>query len=84
MFTKDDRDLGCYARVKHCIDTGDARPIRQTPHHTPLGFQGEEESHLKKMLDLEVVLPSCGEWASRVVFVWELDVLSIGAWTTGN
>ena len=58
IFAKDDMDLGCFTAVQHEIDTGDAKPVCQRMHCTPLGFAEEEEKCLKKMLDSGVIQPS--------------------------
>ena len=73
VFAKDDTDLGCFARVEHHFDTGDAKPIKKPMHHVPLAFVGEEEKHLKKMLDYEVIQPSTSEWSSPLVLIWKCD-----------
>ena len=73
VFAQHDLDLGCFPAVKHRINTGDARPIRQPPRRTPLGFEGEEEGHLQQMLDAGIVEPSQSEWASPVVLVRKKD-----------
>jgi hypothetical protein len=38
-FSVSDSDIGCFGAIKHTIDTGDARPIRQPMRRTPLGFE---------------------------------------------
>ena len=73
IFAKNDSDLGYMPTVTHRIDTGSARPVRQTVRRTPLGFQGEEEAHLKAMLEAGVITPSASEWASPVVLVRKKD-----------
>ena len=50
MFAKNEFDLGKFDAIKHGIDTGSSRPVKQRMRRTPLGFAGEEEAHLKKML----------------------------------
>jgi hypothetical protein len=40
---------------------------------TPLFFVGEEEVHLKKMLDAGVIQPSISEWASAPVLIRKKD-----------
>ena len=50
VFAKSDTDLGCFTAIKHSIDTGDSKPVKQRMRCTPLGFQEEEEKHLKSML----------------------------------
>jgi len=72
-FSKGDADLGCFTAVKHSIDTGDARPIRQRMRRTALGFQEEEDKLLEKMLSSGVVEESNSEWASPSVLVRKKD-----------
>ena len=59
--------------MKHKIETGSQRPIRQSPRRTPLAFQHEEDDHLDKMLSSGVVVPLSSEWASPVVLVRKKD-----------
>ena len=40
---------------------------------TPAFFAGEEEAHLKKMLDADVIQPSISEWASAPVLIRKKD-----------
>ena len=54
-------------RVKHV--TGGASPVKQAMRRTPLGFEAEERSHLEKLLDSGVILPSNSEWAPALVLV---------------
>ena len=48
MFAKNKFDLGKFDAIKHGIDTGSSRPVKQRMGHTPLGFLGKEEDQLKK------------------------------------
>ena len=73
IFAKDDYDLGVFSNVKHKIATGQAKAIRQPVRRTPIGFQGEEDVHLQKLLDAGLVVPSSSEWASPVVLVRKTD-----------
>ena len=73
IFAKDDTDLGCFVGVEHHIDTGDAKPIKQPMRRVPLAFTGEEEKHLKKMLDCKVIQPSTSEWSSPSVLIRKRD-----------
>ena len=73
VFAKSDLDLGCFDAIKHTIDTGDARPIKQRMRRTPLGFEKEEEKHLNAMLAAGVVQPSVSEWSSPPVLVRKKD-----------
>ncbi|XP_060063940.1 uncharacterized protein LOC132544373 [Ylistrum balloti] len=55
IFAKDDYDLDTFSGVKHRIHTVEAKPIRQPARRTPLGFQGEEDAHLQKLMETGVV-----------------------------
>jgi hypothetical protein len=68
-----DRDLGCFSAVQHEIDTRDSPPIKQRMRRTPLGFEQEEEKHLRAMLDHGIVRPSQSSWASPPVLVRKKD-----------
>ncbi len=69
VFAKDDLDLGKFSGIKHHINVGDAKPIRQGLRRTPLGFENEEEAHLQDMLDRGIIKPSASDWASAPVLV---------------
>jgi hypothetical protein len=58
VFAKSEFDLGKFNTIQHGIDTGTNRPVKQRIRHTPLGFAGEEEAQLKKMLSAGVILPT--------------------------
>ena len=73
VFAKSDLDLGCFDAIKHTIDTGDARPIKQRMRRTPMGFEKEEEKHLSTMLAAGVVRPSSSAWSSPPVLVRKKD-----------
>ena len=73
VFATSDTDLGCFTAIKHTIDTGEATPVKQQMRRTPLGFQAEEEKHLKSMLDCGVITPSISEWSSAPVLVRKKD-----------
>lgn len=69
VFSREEYDLGTFTAIKHSIDTGNAKPIRQPARRTPLSFQAEEAKYLQKQLDVGVVVPSCSAWASPVVLL---------------
>ena len=73
VFSKGDEDLGHFKDLKFTIDTGDARPVQQRIRRTPLGFEQEEEKHLKSMLSSKIIQPSTSEWASAPVLVRKKD-----------
>ena len=39
VFSKGDTDIGTFTAVRHHIDTGNSRPIKQRMRRTPLGMQ---------------------------------------------
>ena len=41
VFSKGDTGLGTFTAVKHHIDTGNSRPIKQRKRQTPLGYANE-------------------------------------------
>ncbi|KAL8614664.1 hypothetical protein ACOMHN_051116 [Nucella lapillus] len=73
VFAKHDFDLGEFTTIEHAIDTGDAKPIKQGMRRTPAVFVGEEEAHLRKMLDAGVTQESISEWASAPVLIRKKD-----------
>ncbi|XP_021347909.1 uncharacterized protein LOC110446891 [Mizuhopecten yessoensis] len=52
IFAKDDYDLGRFSGVRHKIDTGENKPIRQPARRTPLGFQAEKDANLQNLWTL--------------------------------
>ena len=73
VFSEGSHDLGCFAEVKHTIDTGAEKPVKQPMRRTPLGFENEEEENLKVMLDTGVIAESSSDWASAPVLVRKKD-----------
>ena len=90
VFAKNEFDLGKFDAIKHGIDTGSSRPVKQRMRRTPLGFAGEEEAQLRKMLGTGVIQPSVSEWASAPVLIrkrcgsvlWCVDYRALNALTT--
>ena len=73
VFLEGDTDLGTFTAVKHHIDTGNSRPIKQRMRRTPLGCANEEQEHLEMLLKAAGIDPSCSEWASPSVLVRKRD-----------
>ena len=73
VFARDEFDLGNFSGIEHSIDTGQAKPIKQRMRRTPVCFMGEEEAHLKKMLEAGVIQESTSEWASAPVLIRKRD-----------
>ena len=59
--------------VEHDIDTGDARPIKQSPRRPPLAAREAEDDILEEMLATGVIEPSTSSWASPVCLVKKKD-----------
>jgi hypothetical protein len=49
IFAEADEDNGRNNKLYHCINRGDARPIRQPPRRIPLVNQAEVKEMLDKM-----------------------------------
>ena len=73
VFSKGDGDLGRTDLVKHRIETGDARPIRQRLRRQPACNQEEIARQVDGLLDRGIVEPSDSPWASNVVLVRKKD-----------
>jgi len=68
-FAKSSADLGFCDILQHDIDTGDARPIKQSPRHPPLAAAAAEDEILDEMLSTGVIEPFNSPWASPVCLV---------------
>ena len=51
VFADPDGQLGCTDRIRHTIDTGDARPIRQVPRRLAPSQPEIAEKEINKMLN---------------------------------
>ena len=72
IFSKGDTDLGPFTAVKHHIDTGNSKPIKQRMRRTPLGYANEEQAY-RKSSECCRDRPSCSKWASPSVLVRKRD-----------
>ena len=73
VFAKTEFDLGHFSEIEHSVNTGQSRPIKQRMRRTPACFTGEEEAHLKKILEAGVIQESTSEWASAPVLIRKRD-----------
>ncbi|CAG2251650.1 unnamed protein product [Mytilus edulis] len=77
LFAALDSDLGQTNIVKHRIDTGAARPIKQPPRRTPIGLREEVDQHINDMLERNIIEPSEGPWSSGIVLGSQDDDLEL-------
>ncbi|CAG2199128.1 unnamed protein product [Mytilus edulis] len=73
IFVGPDGSLGRTDRVKHYIDTGDAKPVKISPRRVALKQRDVLEEELKKMIDKNLIEPSCSPWAAPVCLVKKRD-----------
>ncbi|UYV75275.1 K02A2.6-like [Cordylochernes scorpioides] len=73
VFSSGDGNLGRTDLVRHRINTGDARPIRQSPRRLPMAKQEEVTGLLRKMKRDGIIEESNGPWSSPVVLVTKKD-----------
>jgi len=68
-FAKSKTDIGLCTVVQHDIDTGDIKPIKQSPRRPPLNSGTAEDEIIDEMLSSSVIQPSDSAWASPVCLV---------------
>ena len=57
VFLKGHTDLSTFTAVNHHIVTGNSKPIKQRMRRAPLGYDNEEQEHVKKLLKAGVINP---------------------------
>jgi len=72
-FSKSEFDLGRTTMVKHKIDTGDNKPVRQTLRRQPLHYLKEIDRQLGELSSQDMVEPASSPWASNIVVVAKKD-----------
>lgn len=83
LFSKDSSDLGHTTLVRHEINTGNSRPIKQRPRRIPLAKLKEANEEISKMRSEGIIEPSMSPWSSNIVLVKKM-VLSDFALTSAN
>ena len=68
-----DSELGKTSVVRHSIDTGDHKPIKQLPYRTPIIRRETIRKMVDEMCKQGIVQPSRSPWASPVVLVPKKD-----------
>ena len=73
VFSRNDADLGRTGLVKHRIDTGNNKPVKQPLRRFPIHRREEEEKLVKEMLDKGVIERSNSPWSSAIVMIKKKD-----------
>ena len=73
IFALTDQELGCTNVVRHSIDTGNHRPIKQQPYRTAIARRDTIRQMVDQMQSQGIVRPSHSPWASPVVLVPKKD-----------
>ena len=73
IFASSSSDLGRTSIIRHKIDTGDARPIKQPPYRVSQTQKAEIENQIETMLSQDVIKVSTSPWSSPVVLVKKKD-----------
>ncbi|PIK62720.1 hypothetical protein BSL78_00299 [Apostichopus japonicus] len=73
VFSCEGDPLGRTGLVRHCIDTGDATPIRQLHRRLPFHKRVEAQAEVNEMLTQGVISSSKSAWSSPVVLVKKKD-----------
>ena len=72
-FAASSTDIGFCPIIQHDIDTGDSRPIKQSPRRPPFAARDAEDQIIDEMLEAGVIEPSNSPWASPVCLVKKND-----------
>ena len=73
LFATKNSYLGRTSVVKHNINTGDARPVKQPLRRIPAHITEEVNSQIDERLSKGVIEPSTSPWASNIVLVKKKD-----------
>ena len=73
MFSRGDDDIGHTNVIKHSIDTGGARPVKQRPRRHPVCNQQEINRQVNDLQERGLIEASDSPWAANVVLVRKKD-----------
>ena len=73
IFSLSEQDLGRTKLIKHDVDTGNARPIKQQPRRASPSKHVEIERQVEDLLQRDIIKKSNSPWAFRVVLVTKKD-----------
>lgn len=68
-FAKSKYDLGQTDLVQHRINTGDATPVKQTPHRMAITKRAAAKEEVERMYQQGIIEPSASPWSSNIVLV---------------
>ncbi|KAI7789405.1 hypothetical protein IRJ41_007459 [Triplophysa rosa] len=69
VFAKDEGDLGCTSLIEHHIPVLDDAPVRQHHRRIPPSHLEAVKSHIKQLLESQVIKESCSPSASLIVLL---------------
>jgi hypothetical protein len=73
LFERRNKELVKTTRVRHKIDTGDSRPIKQSVRRASLHLSEEIDRNINEMLEHGITEPSLSVWASPINLVKKKD-----------
>lgn len=73
VFAKSNKELGKTTLVKHKIDTGNSRPVKQSVRRAPAHLSEEIDRNITEMLEHNIIEPSVSAWASPIILVKKKD-----------
>lgn len=73
IFSKSPTDIGRTNLVKHKIETGNHKPVRQPPRRIPFSKRKEVQKEIDDMKSMGVIEPSESPWCSPIVLVRKKD-----------
>ncbi|MCP3666773.1 MAG: hypothetical protein GY696_30465, partial [Gammaproteobacteria bacterium] len=69
IFSTDDFDIGYTDVIRHEIDVGDSKPVKQRAYRIPKAQEAVVKEHIEQMLENGIIRPSISAWASPIVLV---------------
>src|SRR5207248_4574083 len=69
IFIREKYEVGRTNRIKHTIDTGEEKPIKQKARRLSVKEKEIEREHIEEMLKKKIIRKSKSSWSSSVVFV---------------
>lgn len=73
IFANEGNNTGRTGILKHRINTGDAKPIRQAPRRVPLAKREDAKKIIEDMHKNGAIEPSISPWSSPIVLVKKKD-----------